>query len=240
VINNKPFFRNISNIGDLYLYYIIFEYECPILFVCKNKQEDLYLCVCYDIRDSQRWIVAPIDERSIIDLLTNRLTIRDAFAVYQCKTKRVLVEWKNEYKDYYHSKKVSFEEIPDEYLPTEGEFVEAEEGEYQDFIILLEKRIKEKLLSKTQDSFIVFSTIKCMVTQESNKCHSILYYNTEDAIAKSYSPYVKSNVDYIIKSYQDKVQQIGYWNNNNCRNNGSEYQFGPFNFKKKGGLNYGI
>lgn len=133
---NEPYFVNIGNIGNLTIDFIIFEYECPILFVCKNKEKEYFLCVCYDLRGAQKWILAPVDQATLISLLTDKITIREAFGAYKGNEKnRYLVEWKAEYgKDVYVCQTIKFGDIPDEILPVAGEYIEAEEDEFSEII----------------------------------------------------------------------------------------------------------
>lgn len=131
----EPYFKNVPNLDNLYIYFIIFEYDCPILFVCKNKKEELFICVCYDIRKTQKWIVSPIDKNSLIKLLKNEMYIRDAFNSYKKDDKRFLVEYNNiDGKDFYNCDMVIFEDIPDDILPVSNEKIDSEYGEYNNII----------------------------------------------------------------------------------------------------------
>ena len=68
----KPYFSDIPGVGCLDIDYIFFEAECPILFTCIDLEENLYLCICCDIRDEQRWIISPTTADKLIKLIKNK------------------------------------------------------------------------------------------------------------------------------------------------------------------------
>lgn len=136
--SNKVYFNDIVGIGELRIDYMIFEFDYPVLFTCMDKFDTLYLCLCCDIRLEQRFIISKTNEERVIDLLSDKITIREAF--------------KNEVDENYivrYSKdqpegifqKVKFDEINELDLPTEGEYLNAEEDEFTDYICVLESRI---------------------------------------------------------------------------------------------------
>ena len=135
-----PYFTDIAEIGDLYIRFIIVEGKYPVLFVAADGVGNLYLCVCCDIRYTQRWIIAPTDNCIIRHLLTNAITIRDAFIGFDIDKNRYLVEYssrindRKEKVDTLISRAVLVNEIPDEDLPISGETLEAEEGEFEDIL----------------------------------------------------------------------------------------------------------
>ena len=75
----KPYFSDIPGVGCLDIDYIFFEAECPILFTCIDLEENLYLCICCDIRDEQRWIISPTTADKLIKLIKNKISLFDAF-----------------------------------------------------------------------------------------------------------------------------------------------------------------
>ena len=74
---------------------------------------------------------------NLIDLLENKITIRDAFL--NVTNNKIMIEYDGKEVEY-ELKKSS--EIPDEVLPTVGEYMDAEEGEYEEEIVEFQKRNK--------------------------------------------------------------------------------------------------
>ena len=80
MIMNKKYFTNI--VGDLQLImeYVFIEYERPILFLCKEeKSEEKFLCLCYECRQVQKWILARVDEDIVYDMACGERSVRQAF-----------------------------------------------------------------------------------------------------------------------------------------------------------------
>ena len=81
-----------------------------------------------------KWIGTRTTYDNLIDLLENKITIRDAF----------LNVTNNKIMIVYDGKEVKYEikkagEIPDEVLPTIGEYMDAEDGEYEEEIVEFKK-----------------------------------------------------------------------------------------------------
>lgn len=77
---DKLYFKNVVTVGNLYLEYILFEFENePILFICSDDLSNTYLCVCSDFRGHMRWVVARCPVNILRMLLRRRLTINSAF-----------------------------------------------------------------------------------------------------------------------------------------------------------------
>lgn len=132
----KPFFKSIIDIGSLNIEYIIFEDDYPILFTCRDKNNQLYLCVCCDIIKEQRWIISKTDIKTIVGMLTNKITLRNAFK--NDTNEHYIVIWN--YKDEKDkSKKVKYEEIDKSDLPTANEYFDSEEDEFKEYIEKLNK-----------------------------------------------------------------------------------------------------
>ena len=65
-----------------------------MLFTCKDLEENLYLCICCDIRDEQCWIISPTTADKLIKLIKNKISLFDAF-----HSDFVFVAvWKKDYK----------------------------------------------------------------------------------------------------------------------------------------------
>ena len=119
-------FRKISNFQKVILDTILFESKYPVLFTCKNDK-DIYLFICCFVNfEKIKWIGRRTTYDNLIDLLENKITIRDAFL--NGTNNKIMIEYDGKEVEY-ELKKSS--EIPDEILPTVGEYMDAEEGEYE-------------------------------------------------------------------------------------------------------------
>lgn len=61
----------------------------PILFVCKNNENNRYLCSC--CRLHEKWVVVQIDKAELIDLIDDKITIREIFETHGDTA--ILVTW---------------------------------------------------------------------------------------------------------------------------------------------------
>ena len=230
--SKEPYFKNVPYLDDLYMEFIIFEYECPILFVCKNKEDRLYICVCYDIRESQQWIVAPIDQEILIQLLTNQIAIRDAFALYRSEEKRYLINWKKvNGEGKYSCRSIMFSDIPDEILPVANETIEAEDDEYAEFIEVLRRREK-----KSEQS--VFSVSKTNLFKAINYMVNCSIDTINDSI-EQLSISMMSFESNLVRRYEEP--QIHIYNNQNDLyiDSKKEYQNKKIGMVKKEAFTYG-
>lgn len=128
-MNVEKIFRQVDVFSGIVLDIILFESKYPIMFTCK-KDNEIYLFICCMVNaDIVEWIGTRTDYDTLIGLLENKITIRDAFL--NVTDKKYLVK--------YDGLKVSCEEtkaenIPDKLLPSAGEYMDAEEGEYAEEI----------------------------------------------------------------------------------------------------------
>ena len=127
----EPYFQNVPKYGNLSVEQVLVEYVYPLLSVLKDSAGNRYLCMCFDTRGTQQWLIAPISPSNLIKLLTNRLTLKDSFVK---DTETVVYAFRN-----YETKTDSFlpmaaEKVPQEYLPEAGEYLDAEPDEWEAYI----------------------------------------------------------------------------------------------------------
>lgn len=142
---NKNYNAFISYKGnELFIDMILAESIRPILFVCKDTRDHRYLCSCHCANEEKcEWLVAPVDRETIVKLLTDQITIRDAFTL---NNTQILVVTKKKYEPPY------IQELPiekvNEILPTAGYYMEAEEGEFVEEIAQLqnEEKVAEEFI----------------------------------------------------------------------------------------------
>ena len=133
----EKIFRKIPDFQKVILDTILFESKYPVLFTCKNDK-DIYLFICCLVNSEKiKWIGTRTTYDNLIDLLENKITIRDAFL--NVTNNKIMIEYDGKEVEY-ELKKSS--EIPDEVLPTVGEYMDAEEGEYEEEIVEFQKRNK--------------------------------------------------------------------------------------------------
>ena len=82
----------LSNVGDLFLEHTFYMLDDePILFVCKGLEDIRFLCSC--CRLYEKWVVGQVTATEIINLIDDKVSIREVFE--QCDTKFV-VKWDGE------------------------------------------------------------------------------------------------------------------------------------------------
>lgn len=120
-----------KQIGHLKIDKVFFESYYPILFTCINEKKELFLCVCSQADSEQKkWLVTKVSSKTIIELLSNKITLRDSFlkddgdkyTIIYTSYKQVYEIEKNNNSDW--DEKNSIE------LPTPGEYIDAEENEF--------------------------------------------------------------------------------------------------------------
>ena len=133
----EKIFTKIPSFERIILDTILFESKYPVLFTCKND-DDIYLFICHFLNSEKiEWIGTRTTYDNLINLLENRITIREAFL--NVTDNKILIEYDGE-KVKYEWKKSN--EISDNILPTIGEYMDAEGGEFREEIIEFKKRNK--------------------------------------------------------------------------------------------------
>lgn len=77
---NKVYFKNVVEIGNLYLDYVFYEFELePILFTCVDTKGEIYFCYCSDIRHEQIWFITKSDINTLNTLVNKCKDIASMF-----------------------------------------------------------------------------------------------------------------------------------------------------------------
>lgn len=77
---SELYFENVIEKGNLYLDHILYEFEDePILFLCKDKDGNRYLCHCAEIRGERRWVLIEISLELLKSLIEDETDIASAF-----------------------------------------------------------------------------------------------------------------------------------------------------------------
>ena len=127
----KNFFE-INKIGTLEYDEILFSSYYPILFVCKNEKNELFLVSCCTHNgDETRYLITRTTPGAIIDLLSDKVTIRDCFLLdKECQYS--LVHTHDSFDVFEHLETDWGEDSHN--LPNKGEFMEADEHEFEEEI----------------------------------------------------------------------------------------------------------
>lgn len=78
--NQAVFLQAGGGLPKLYMDLILFEGRYPMLFTCTDDGGNLYICSQYNVDGEKRaWVVGKTTSAKVIAMLSDRLTIREAF-----------------------------------------------------------------------------------------------------------------------------------------------------------------
>lgn len=136
-MNVEKLFRQIPSFNELNMDTILFESKYPVLFTCTQGQ-DVYLFSCCLVNAKVvKWIGTKTDYEILIQLLEDKITIQDAFL--NGEKEKLLIEYNG---TNVQCKVIEKEQIPNELLPTAGEYMEAEEDEFTEEIATFKSRME--------------------------------------------------------------------------------------------------
>ncbi len=156
-MNVEKIFRNIPDFQDIVLDVILFESKYPVMFTCKNGN-DIYLFICcLSNADEMEWIGTKTTYENLIELLENKITIREAFL--NVTENKIVISYNGR---EVARKIVNCRNIPENFLPTAGEYMDAEEDEYSDEIASFKKRVLnvEHIIRPRMSRFLAFQCTK--------------------------------------------------------------------------------
>ena len=121
---------------------ILFESSYPILFSGYDNN-NIYLIICHSVNSERMsWIATKTTYDIIISMLNNNITIRDAFLGFTSEKILLTLE-----KEEMHTIKCDVTEINEDILPTPGQYMNAEEEEF-DKEIEYYKEMKIKMIKQ--------------------------------------------------------------------------------------------
>lgn len=190
-MNVEKIFRKVPEFHKIVLDKILFESKYPVMFTCKNN-DDIYLFICcMSSAEKVEWIGTRTDYDTLIGLLENKITIRDAFL--SVSAEKQLVEYDGSKASCVEIKS---ENIPDKLLPTAGEYMDAEEDEFAEEMEIFKLRNKN-FQYKIQPSIHSFYILKFF---EERINLSDEYFNTdlksEDEISFNIGQIMNRNMQY--------------------------------------------
>ena len=134
----NPYFKNVPGYGDLKMEQVIVDYVYPLLSVLKDDLSRRYLCMCFDTRGAQQWLITPILNNALAALLENKIKLASPFE--DPHSRKILVNMD------YRTKAETFQvldacQVPKEDIPEAGEYLDAEPGEWDEYIRTLKDRV---------------------------------------------------------------------------------------------------
>lgn len=133
MVDSTPYFTNVPLYGDLHIDYVLVDYVYHLLFTLKNSNGQYFICTCFDTRGAQQWLLAPVSVNTLLNLLQNQVPIKAAFL----KTDTI-VHAKLDYetrKEIFRT--MSPVDVPTEWFPSAGEYLNPDPGEHDDYIEIL-------------------------------------------------------------------------------------------------------
>jgi len=144
----KEFIR----LGDkkVYFLYTIDEFEyIPIVFVCCDDSNNLYLCLCSEIRKKAHWtIVSCVQSTTILNMCKGKIPMYDAF---KTDKKVYSVEYTDE-KSGMKYKEVDFAEIDPTDLPDEGYYFDTDDETIKELEVALNNNCAKNYRNYTIDA----------------------------------------------------------------------------------------
>lgn len=118
-MKGELYFQNVPNVDSLFMEQILFSYEnIPIVFVCTDKSNFRYLCVCDDIIEEEAWLIVKINNLKLLEILNDDSTVLSAFM-----GKKVIIA----HRDSYHNTQydiMNYNDINNDDLPICDQFLE--------------------------------------------------------------------------------------------------------------------
>ena len=127
----NPYFKNVPGLGDLKIEQIVVDYVYPLLSVLKDNSGNRYLCMCFDTRGAQQWLVTPIENSVLSALLKNEITLSYPFEDPHTKKIKVVLDYNTRNETF---QLLDANQIPKENLPNPDEYLDSEPDEWAEYI----------------------------------------------------------------------------------------------------------
>lgn len=172
---NDLFFSNVPTYGDLYLDAILLEDVYIVVSILKNKKGKYFICICCEVRTEQRWIISPISKIEVQEFLTNKVPAKMFF-----KQGEKIMVVRN-----YETKTESFSllmanEIDENYLPSDDSYLDAEPGEWDEYLESISKCILKN--DETSTSLLSLKSILLDEIVEHDKSQEDSQYRCEEIL----------------------------------------------------------
>lgn len=137
-MKEQIYFPNFMGDKHLYLFDVYVEYNgTPIVFVCIDESNNLYMCLCNDALYEYSCMVIKATTEQIRAVLQNTVPI---LSVFEKSTEPIVLVGYNNNRYSYQNK--NFKEIPVEDLPNADEYLDLSDSEQLQFLNNLHELIK--------------------------------------------------------------------------------------------------
>ena len=134
---NKLF--DFKETGLLKIDKVFFENYYPILFTCINEKGGIYICVCCQADSNiRKWLITETSPKTLIDMLSNKITIRDSFLKDKGPKFTIIYNMIDKYFEIEENNLKDWDSEGSTDLPTVGEYIDAEEDEFCEEIAYFE------------------------------------------------------------------------------------------------------
>ena len=138
-MKTEKILNSIKELPGLRLQCILFEGPYPIAFTCTDNEEKVFFFICYQVTPEViRYIASETSYETLIDMLKDKITLRDAFLAVS--EKKYNIEFRGDYENI-KVEYVKKDQLEPSILPTEGEYMEGEDDEFAEEIALFEERL---------------------------------------------------------------------------------------------------
>lgn len=141
--NPEIFRKGDRLLRTLYMDMIFLEDIRPVLFTCVDEYNTLYICSCFRANGERAdWMIVQTSEESVIALLTNQMPIHDVFS----NGREIFIMTLMAGTRKLETKAFPRREVPEDTFPTDGYYMEPDEGEFDEEIEELRRRSDKTLL----------------------------------------------------------------------------------------------
>ena len=127
MMNVEGILQNVPELKGIRLDMVLFEAKYPVIFTCKKEnQKYLFSCCAYNTNEV-KWIGAKTDSNTVLKMLKNEMTVRDAFLKGDGEMMVISYDGQKVICECLDKDRVS-----PKLLPAEKMYFEAEEGEFQE------------------------------------------------------------------------------------------------------------
>ena len=135
MINISKILKKCDQLKNADIDKILFEGAYPVLLTMTDGEKE-YLVICPAANSKEMtWIVSETSFSNLIELLTNKMTIRDAFLAVS--DDKICLKYNGNNMETMREKRQMF---PEKLLPDAGEFIDAEVDEFKEEIEYYRKR----------------------------------------------------------------------------------------------------
>ena len=200
----NPYFKSVPYFGDLELDYIFVKDKSPLLFTCVSNN-NIYLCLCYDNRVEQKWVVSPIDVETLKKMVYDEIPI--CVALKPKNSLGCLVTWNpnNKHEEYTM---IPCEKFFDEDLPDNDLYLEDEDA--ITYYNVIRNRLEQKEMLDSEKNICIdssqislmlnmsFQPTEIMASFVQNKYKTYSYDQTSQTIVDNF--YFSNDGDHISTS----------------------------------------